>query len=159
MDDPRIKETSATRLIGIKTLTTLSQHNASALWQKFMPRLGEIERIPELGLYSVQVYPEGFTLQSMDVPFEKWAAVPSTAGLIPEGMNELIVPAGMYAVFTHYGPVSEFPRTVHHIFNEWMPESPYIMANRPQFEIMGPDYKGPNDPDSREEVWIPVEEK
>jgi len=159
MNNPRIEEIGAKRLVGIMTETTLSDHNASVLWQRFMPRLGEIDRDPELGLYSVQIYPKGFTLQSTEMPFEKWAAVPSSDGTVPAGMSQLIIPEGLYAVFIHYGPVSNFPETIKYIFNEWMPESSYVMASRPQFEIMGPDYKGPDDPDSMEEVWIPIELK
>jgi len=156
MDQPRIEQLEEKRLVGMKTIMTLAENTTASLWQSFMPRLREVNRNTALGLYSVQLYPEGFSFESTDVPFEKWAAVPSEHD-IPDGMDAM--PAGTYAVFIHRGAVSEFPKTMHFIFDEWMPSSPYRLSARPQFEIMGPDYRGPSDPDSKEEVWIPIELK
>jgi AraC family transcriptional regulator len=42
-----------------------------------------------------------------------------------------------------------------YIFTRWLPASGYQLDNRPHFEILGDKYKN-NDPESEEEIWIPV---
>ncbi len=159
MNEPRIKQFEETYLIGMRKLMTLEENTTSKLWRAFMPRLGEIDHIHGAGLYSVQIYPPGFRFQSRSVPFEKWAAVPAKVSVPPDGLETLIIPSGLYAVFTHHGPASTFHKTIAHIFGNWLPNSPYEMDQRPQFEIMAPDYLGPDHPDSEEEVWIPLKPK
>ena len=53
---------------------------------------------------------------------------------------------------------SEFSKTMQHIFTRWLPESNYRLDNRPHFEVLGERYKN-NDPNSEEEVWIPIKQK
>ncbi|MBL7795764.1 MAG: effector binding domain-containing protein [Saprospiraceae bacterium] len=49
--------------------------------------------------------------------FEKWAAVEvADFGHTPPGMSPLDVPGGLYAVFVHHGPASEFRHTYQNIF-------------------------------------------
>ena len=158
MINPRIIESTGFRLVGMKVRMTMNDNQTAKLWQSFMPRLKEINRDNNLGLYSVQVYPEGFGMHTRDMLFDKWAATRSEDPQLPNGMDELLVPAGLYAVFIHQGPISTFPQTIQHIFNVWMPDSDYVLDRRPQFEIMGPRYKGEH-PDSEEEVWIPIDRR
>jgi AraC family transcriptional regulator len=39
-----------------------------------------------------------------------------------------------------------------------LPASEYVVDNRPHFEILGAQYKN-NEPDSEEEIWIPIQLK
>jgi AraC family transcriptional regulator len=89
--------------------------------------------------------------------FIKWAAVQVLDfENIPAGMDRLIIPAGSYAIFVHKGPVHTFYRTIQYIYGQWLPDSDYVLDQRPQFEIMTEKYLGPDHPDSEEQVWIPV---
>lgn len=124
-----------------------------------MPRRKEITKAVGVELFSMQVYPAGFNFKQFDInaTFEKWAAVEVTDfNTVPEGMETFTLPGGLYAVFIHKGPASEGERTFKYIFAEWLPTSGYVLANRPHFELLGDKYKN-NQPDSEEEVWIPVE--
>ena len=90
--------------------------------------------------------------------FEKWAAIPvSDFDSIPNEMQTLVIPNGLYAVF-HYKGSSADSSIYQYIFQEWIPKSGYIVDNRPHFEVLGEKYKN-NDPDSEEEIWIPVKKK
>ncbi len=64
-------------------------------------------------------------------------------------------PSGLYAVFIHKGDASTAPKTFEYIFGTWLPNSEYLLDNRPHFEILGEKYKN-EDPNSEEEVWIPI---
>jgi AraC family transcriptional regulator len=68
------------------------------------------------------------------------------------------LPEGLYAVFLHRGPATTGPKTFEYIFQTWLPASEYFLDHRPHFEILGTNYKN-DDPDSEEEIWIPVKPK
>jgi AraC family transcriptional regulator len=122
-----------------------------------MPRRNEITGRLGTELYSIEQYPtEFFNSFKPNVPFLKWAAVEiSSDALIPDGMSTLDSPEGLYAVFIHRGTASEGPKTYNYIFNEWIPSYGYQVDDRPHFAVMGEKYKN-DDPESEEEIWIPV---
>ena len=162
MQQPQLITVQPKHLIGIRTTTTLSANNAAALWGSFMPQRKEIANKVEPALYSVQVYPESISMADFTphTQFEKWAAIEVTeVGNVPEGMEQYTLEGGMYAVFLHKGPASEFHKTVHYIFGTWLPASEYQLDNRPHFEVMGEKYLGHTHPESEEEVWVPVKYK
>ena len=137
---------------------SFAAHEPKALWQTFMPRRKEITNAVGTHLYSLEVYdsPDFFTPFNATAFFTKWAAVEVTDySAVPQGMNKLIVPAGLYAIFTHYGPNIEAAKTYNAIFETWLPASAYKLDHRPHVAVMGDRYK-PNDPASEEEIWIPV---
>ncbi|SMP20787.1 GyrI-like small molecule binding domain-containing protein [Muriicola jejuensis] len=75
---------------------------------------------------------------------------------VPSGMDEVVIPPGLYALFLYKGPSSD--RAVfQYIFNTWLPGSGYELDDRPHYEILGEKYRN-NDPESEEEIWIPIRE-
>ncbi len=131
------------------------------LWRGFMPRRGEIPNAVGTDLYSVQVY-DGMDFDTFNpaMKFEKWAAIEVTDfSAIPDGMERITLPGGLYACFLHKGAAStEGPKTFRHIFGTWLPKSGYVLDNRPYFEVLGKKYKN-EDPESEEDIWIPVKPK
>ena len=123
-----------------------------------MPRRKEIKNSVGSDLYSVEVYDSlaYFANFNPNVAFDKWAAVPvNHTEFIPENMESLCLPAGLYAVFAFKGAAAEVPVLYQHILGTWLPNSDYQLDNRPHFAVMGEKYKN-NDPDSEEELWIPI---
>jgi AraC family transcriptional regulator len=109
-------------------------------------------------LYSVEIYNDRdlFANFNPNKEFEKWAAVRVREfDSVPDGMETLIIPEGLYAVFPYKGKASEASDTYRYIFTEWIPNSDYELDNRPHFALMGEKYKN-EDPDSEEELWIPI---
>jgi AraC family transcriptional regulator len=138
---------------------SLSENKTSELWRSFMPQRNTIQNSIGPELYSLQRYPpfyfEAFRPENT---FEKWAAVEvAHFGAVPGGMEILIVPPGLYAVF-HYRGLSADMAIFQYIFTVWLPHSGYEMDNRPHFEILGEKFKN-GDPNSEEEIWIPVKLK
>lgn len=70
-------------------------------------------------------------------------------------MGIFIIPAGQYAVFHYKGSHNNGFDVFSYIFGEWLPASGYELDDRPHFELLGPKYKN-GDPDSEEEIWIPI---
>ena len=162
MKAPLIIDFRAMRLVGLNQQTTLDAQNPFELWRNFKKRLSEIHNRKSEVFYSIQVFNDktdfgNFTPQTK---FEKWAAVEITdvAAEIPEGMTELRIDSGKYAVFIHKGLPSEFSKTAEFIYGHWLPPAPYVLDNKPHFEVMQADYY-PNDPNATEEVWVPIKDK
>jgi len=153
----RIELRTETKLVGKSLTMSFENNNTVALWKTFMPGRKLISKSKTSDLYSLEIYPRGFFDEfNPSREFQKWAAVEVADEVsIPDGMHSLIIPGGLYAVFVHKGPASEGPKTYSFIFNEWLPGSGYRLDERPHFALMGEKYKN-NDPDSEEEIWIPV---
>lgn len=159
--NPLIKTLPEKKLIGKRLRMSLAENRTGELWRSFMPRRNEIQNKTTTDLISMQVYDPSFDFQNFNLAaeFDKWAVVEvSDFGTIPNGMESLILPGGLYAVFIHKGPASEGERTFRYIFGTWLPASDFVLDNRPHFEILGENYK-PDSPDSEEEIWIPVKNK
>jgi len=155
--EPIIKILPEKKLIGKRLRMTLADNKTQELWKSFMPRRKEIKNNLTTELFSMQVYDNSVYFKNFDLnaPFEKWAAieVPDFSA-IPEGMESYILTGGLYAVFFYKG-LSTDTKIFEYIFGIWLPASEYIIDNRPHFEILGDNYKN-YDPDSEEEIWIPV---
>ena len=138
---------------------SLLNNKTGELWRSFMPMRNAITNAISADLISMQIYdPSYFNPFRLDKEFKKWAAVEvSDFHNIPEGMESFILTAGLYAVFIHKGSSSD-TSTFQYIFTTWLPSSEYVLDDRPHFEVLGEKYKN-NDPDSEEEIWIPIKQK
>ena len=158
---PSIQTLPQTKLTGQKMTMSFAQDQTLELWQSFSPRKKEINHAINNDSYAVEIYPTTTFFQNFDPTreFEKWAAIAvSKIEEIPEGMETLTVPEGLYAVFPYKGKPSEIKDTFQYIYGQWFPNSDYEMDERPYFALMGDKYKGEH-PDSEEEFWIPIKKK
>lgn len=156
---PRIENINEKKLVGKRIKTSLSNNKTSALWSSFMPRRKEITNSLRSDLFSLQIY-NTLYFDSFDpsIEFEKWALIEvMDFNNIPNEMETFILTGGLYAVFIHKGSSND-SSIFQYIFSVWLPNSIYKLDNRPHFEILGKKYKN-NDPNSEEEIWIPIKEK
>ncbi len=156
---PRIEKLTAKKLIGHAVKMSLSNNRTGQLWGQFGPRIKEIQHKISADKISMQIYPPLYYQQfSSDTEFEKWATVEvSNFEHVPDGMKPFILKEGWYAVFDYKGSSSDHS-IFQYIFSKWLPNSNYLLDDRPQFEVLGSKYKN-NDPDSEEEIWIPIKKK
>jgi AraC family transcriptional regulator len=156
--NPTIKTIPTIKFIGKNLTFTYTDYRVFELWSSFMLRRKEIQNAVGSDLYNIQINPENFDFQP-NTPFVKWAAVAVTNfEVIPDGMETLEIPEGLYAVFNYKGDQSNAAEFFNSIYTEWLPSSNYHIDNRPQFEILGEKYKN-NDASSEEEIWIPIQLK
>jgi AraC family transcriptional regulator len=154
---PRIELLQEKMMVGMRQQMSFAENTTPQLWQRFMPRRKVIEHAVGAELYSLEVYPANF-FDSYDptAMFDKRAAVEvSSYNNIREGMEALVVPAGLYAMFLHRDPASESHNTYTYIFTELLPQSAYVPDDRPHLAVIGEKYKH-EDPTSEEEICIPV---
>lgn len=148
------------KLIGLSANMSFANHNPAVLWKNFIPRKNEIQNILNSNLFSLELYPEFFFENFNPAKeFQKWAAVEAADfSAVPDGMQTLTVPSGLYAVFTYKGTNVNAAAFYNQIFTQWLPASNYILDNRPHMAIMGEKYKK-DSAESEEEIWIPVKSK
>lgn len=156
---PRIIELNAKKLIGNRLQMSLSNNRTGELWRSFIPFRSQINHAINGDLISMQVYTSNhFTDFSLENVFEKWACVEvASIDEIPAGLETFKLEGGLYAVFDYKG-LSTDNSIFQMIFDTWLPGSEYDLDDRPHFEVLGAKYKN-NDPDSEEEIWIPIKPK
>ncbi len=153
----RIETLTEKKLIGIRIRMSFSDNQTAALWRSFLPLRKGIKDLAGPELYSVEIYPAGFFNQfNPQTPFEKWAAVEVKDYVtVPDGMETLVLPGGLYAVVLHQGAASALMLTYRDILQNWLPNSGFILDHRPHFAVMGEKYKNEN-PDSEEDICLPI---
>ena len=150
-EDVRLDTDTERKLIGRRRKMTMAEAPTICpqMWMQFMPTAPRDRQIEPVS-YGVNV-----SFDHDAGTFEYMVAV-EVADFDPsDGFDQLVLPAGPYAVVTHKGPASGLGQTYQFMFNEWFPQSGKELALRPNFERYGPGYdaaKGEGDT----EVWFPV---
>ncbi len=156
---PEILKSAGITLIGMHLQSSLLNNRIGELWQNFGPMIKAIVNRLSVDRYSVAIYPANY-FQNFNPAntFERWAAVEVGVGTseIP-GLEKLVIPAGLYAVF-HYKGSSDDSSIFQYIYSDWLPKSAYQLDLRPHFEVLGEKYRN-NDPNSEEAIWIPIKAK
>jgi AraC family transcriptional regulator len=157
---PRIVTLKEKKLVGKRIKMSLSNNRTFELWRSFAPRMKEIKNSTGPDLYSIEVYGPGFFDSfNPEREFDKWAAIEvPDFSTVPDEMECITVPVGLYAVFLYKGPASAVSKTYQNILGTWLPNSDFLLDNRPHFALMGAKYKN-EDPGSEEEIWIPIKLK
>ena len=161
MQQPKIINIEARKLVGLSIQTSLADNKTRELWQGFKPRVKEIKNSVSTDFYSIQVYESGFDMRQFNpqTEFEKWAAVEvADFDNTPNSLSQFNLVGGDYAIFIHKGTPQQFHKTASYIYGEWLPKSNYQLDNRPHFEII-PENNKLDDPSAEEEVWIPIKLK
>ena len=158
--DNRIETLDLKKLIGKSMQMSAEADRTAELWRNFMPDRHKIKNSVNDNLYSLQIYPPDYFLNfDWSSIFTKYAMCEvSSFDNLPEGMETLTLPGGLYVVFLYKGPASNGSRIFEYIFAEWLPASDYLIDSRPHFELLGENYSN-SAADSEEEIWIPVKAK
>lgn len=153
-----IESVNAKKIVGLKIRMTLSDNKTVHLWKTFMPLLYGVKARVNASLLAVQEYAAklDFASFSADDEFEMWAGVEVLSfDEQPEELETLVLASGQYATFLYRGKPEGMQFAYRNFFENWLPGSGYALDARPHFQVMGEKYKK-DDPDSEEEVWIPI---
>ena len=146
---PELKERDAFHVVGLGTRCTFDDISAiPGLWHTFNREGGGAPDAVPGAAY-------GVCFDGDDKGFRYVAGYGSKTGECPNGMEKVSIPAGRYAVFTHKGHISDFPKTVYTIWNKSLPDHGLETRKAPDFEV----YDSRFDVESGRgevEVWIPI---
>lgn len=129
-----------------------------ALWDHFVPFMATVpNHIHPTVSFGISCYPQDFPSHRQ---WHYMAAVEVSAlDAIPLLMVGKVVPAHLYAVFTHRGPVQNIPATFHAIYHEWLPATPWKVAESFDFEMYGERFTPHDETNSEVDIYIPVAAK
>lgn len=148
------------KLIGLSVKTNLANEptDATIIWKQLMPYLKKVNNRISTDLISLQVFNfQTFSQFTSQTYYQKYALIEvSDFNSVPHSFETFELKTGNYAVFLHKGTAAELAQTSQYIYSEWLPQSNYTLDNRPHFAIMGKNYLGHNNPESEEEIWIPI---
>jgi len=156
---PRIEILEEKKLIGNRLKMSLTNNKTGKLWGDFVPKIKDIKNRLTADKISLQVYDSSYHENfNPNNEFEKWATVEvNDFNNIPRDMEIFVLSGGLYAVFDYKG--SNIDKSLFkYIFMTWLPNSEYKLDDRPHFEVLGKRYQN-NDPNSEEEIWIPIKKK
>jgi AraC family transcriptional regulator len=157
---PTLYQQRKLRLVGMTTQFFGADSDKSnfvrklpALWDAFIPRIRELNRVDDGVAYGV-IRP---TLEGTD-ELEYLAAVEvNAAALVPPAMSLLELPSAHYAKFAHRGPVSALDRTLNYVYSSWLLTSAMQHTYGYDLEIYDARYV-PNAEESLIHYAIPVME-
>lgn len=157
---PTIQTLPQKKLVGKSIRMSITDNKTHTLWKSFMPHRKSISNAIGDDLYSLQVYdPLYFKQFNPQKEFTKYALIEVTDfDDIPTEMEAFTLESGLYAVFIYKGLPQDFHKMANYIFSQWLPNSSYVLDDRPHFEILGSLYDATSN-ESEEEVWIPIKEK
>lgn len=127
--EPQIVTKPAFTVVGLKYCGLNKNNEIAQMWQKFIPRLGEIKHGtgPHV-TYGVCCDQEG----GDDIEYIAGVEVDSLED-IPTGMASMSVPEQKYAIFPC--TLQTIHQAYQHAFQTWLPQSGYHRANGPDFEF------------------------
>ena len=154
LEAPRFETLKTLLIAGVgQHYTAETSAGIPAQWQKIVPYLGSIPGQVGWTTYGVvcQTDDAGNTEYICGVEVSDFSKVQ------PE-LRRLRIPDQSYAVFAHRDHVSTVRRTWNTIWNKWLPESGYRVAEAPEFERYGKEFD-PRSGNGGFEIWIPVKSK
>lgn len=157
----RIEQKTAFSIIGIKKRVPIVFDGVSpeiaAMWSalngELIAQLKALANVEPLGILSASTnFSEGRMEEKGEL--DHYIGV-ATSKECPSSLDELLVAAASWAVFTAVGP---FPATLQdiwgRIYAEWFPGSGYELAAGP--EMLWNESKDTTSPTFKSEIWIPV---
>lgn len=152
--DYRIVKKEAFRIVGVKEPMSKNIEENFSRVPIFWQETALAGKIPQIA--SLMEEPMGILGVSncCDEGESDYYIAAATTKPVPEGMDEYIVPACTWAIFSGSGSMPEGVQELEkRIVTEWLPTSGYEWGNAPDIELyLDPD----NTPESRFEVWLPV---
>jgi AraC family transcriptional regulator len=152
LEQPRREAGEALLIVGLRARYTSDTIAGIPMqWQRFVPFIDGIPARANRMTYGVCC------------DFDEAGQYDYVAGVavtrlpeVPRELSLVRLPAHDYLIFRHPGHVSGIPATWRAIMNDWLPASPYRMAEAPCFERYDEAFDG-NLGTGGVEIWIPIE--
>ncbi len=151
LEPPRFENSKTLLIAGLgERYSAEKSTNMPAQWQRFVPYLGHIPGQVGQATYGVLCNGD----DSGNVEYICGVEV-SDFSRLPKELSRVRIPEHRYAVFTHRDHISTIRRVWFTIFDKWLPESGFQVAEAPEFERYGAEFD-PRTGNGGFEIWIPI---
>ncbi len=151
--EPEVVVRPETKVIGVSRQYREDDLDIETLWSAFRPSVPQIRN--RVGTDAFGIY-EAYQEDKSGFGFSYVCSVEVTDfDDIPPDMIARTLPAHLYAVFRHRGPISYLPETLKYIWGSWLPKSDYEYRETPDFELYSPGSR-PDDPEKALSLYIPI---
>jgi AraC family transcriptional regulator len=146
--EPTFITKPAFTVVGLRLRTKPKSPEISELWNKFVPRMGELKNVSE-------PYASYGVMAGVEDGLDYMAGNPvSEITELPAGMSRWDIAETTYAVFESSIPT--LAETFDYIFGVWLPASEYQHGSGPLLERYGETFS-PDNP--AVDIYIPIREK
>ncbi len=154
--EPKIITKPAFTIVGMRYFGKNENDEIPEMWTQFnqrMEELGGLKNETDEAAIGLCITPDDEPLEGA---FEYVAGLPVTKDEdVPEGFVVRHVPEQTYAVFAHKGDMAGLSKTYEYIYETWLPQSGYELAQQMDFEYYNEDFKN-FAPDSVFYIYIPI---
>lgn len=151
---PELVELGSFLLVGL-SIPVHSSPMVTDTWAKFMAESDSIpNRTTPDWFYQFSFWPEKYEMEGF---FVMPSVEVSSLQEIPSLFVGKTIPAARYLRFIHYGLSNRVDQTYQFIYETYLPQSNYQLTKPYNFEFYGAGFKGPDNPDSETEIYIPIE--
>jgi AraC family transcriptional regulator len=153
LDPPRFETAKAFLIAGVGgRFTHENGAGIPLLWQRYH---GEVEEVPN----KIGQVAYGVCCNSDDAGNFDYIAGVEVRDFsdLPREFSRVRIPEQKYAVFTHRDHIAAIRRTFNTIWNQWLPQSGFKVADAPIFERYD-DRFDPATGNGGLEIWVPIKE-
>ncbi|MCD2491512.1 AraC family transcriptional regulator [Lacrimispora sp. NSJ-141] len=147
-----------TKVAGLRGTTSLSDNRLPGLWEKFMRHHKDLIMAAGAGYGICETQRTTYTKDG-DVLFSAMVGSPvqDFENLPPSlSLDQKILRAGRYAVFTHRGTFANLFKTYQYIFGTWLQSAKVELDDREDFEVYEREVLSFDDPNNEVKIYIPV---
>lgn len=157
---PEIIFIPPTVFMGLHREISMIKNDTAEIFREFMPRRNEVENRTDKKIIDLRIYKQDyFTSFNPKNTFTKWACVRvSEAVNLPHEMDCHSMAGGLYARFSAPENPANPSEIFQFIFREWLPNSHYILDDRPHFDILN-EGKPNTSSSGTQLIHIPIAEK
>lgn len=151
-----ITQRPALKCIGMQIETSTAETAVPQLWETFIARMHEIDEIAVPNCSLGICLRDSIREDGDETRFTFLAArVVKNFDILPPDMVSYEIPKTLVAVFTHKGSLETLSETYDYIYEQWLPESGYQLADGDELEWYDARYDYDSE-DSEMDIHIPV---
>lgn len=127
-----------------------------ATWDRFLPHLGKEGLLGGDSLFIGICHDDPEVTQQDRIRYD--ACVSVDASFVPAGdIGAQVIPGGVYAATTHFGPYPKLGETYTKLLGQWLPRSGRALRSAPCFEVYLNDPQSTDPADLLTDVYAPLE--
>ena len=158
---PELVTRKETKIAGLRGTTSLSDNRLPALWEEFLRLHKGLKDLflPSGAGYGICETQQTTYTQDGDILFAVMVGSPvDDFDHLPPALSleQKVLRAGRYAVFTHRGTFANLVKTYQYIFGTWLPTAGVELDDREDFEVYEREVLSFDDSSNEVKIFIPI---